>query len=86
MSLDMGHLFSVGSVVLLSMVVQQLAVILVLLQEEMSARPSVPESLFRSVLIPTAVYTESLEVRDCQGPSVLLLHIMLAALGVCLSI
>ena len=59
--------------------------ILVLLQEEMSTRPSIPPSLFRSVLIPIAVYTVSLEVRDCQGPSVLL-HVMLAALGVRLSI
>ena len=38
--LDMGYLFLVGSSVLLSMVVQQLVVILVFLQEEMSAHPA----------------------------------------------
>ena len=36
LSLDMGYLFLVGSSILLLMVVQQLAVILVLSQEEMS--------------------------------------------------
>ena len=41
LSLDMGYILSVGSSVLLSIVVQLLVVILVLLQEEMSARPSI---------------------------------------------
>ena len=45
------------------MVVQQLVVILVLLQEKMSTCPSIPPSLCRSVLIPIAIYTISLEVR-----------------------
>ena len=40
LSLDMWYLFLVGSSVLLLMAVQQLAVILVLLQEEGSAQPS----------------------------------------------
>ena len=39
-----GVSFLVGPSVLLSMVVQQLVVILVLSQEEMSARPSTPPS------------------------------------------
>ena len=40
LSFDVGYLFLVGSNVLLSMVVQQLVVILVFLQMEMSAHPS----------------------------------------------
>ena len=44
LSLDMGCLFLVGSSVLLLTAVQQLAVILVLLQEEGSAQPSTPPS------------------------------------------
>ena len=54
LSLDMGHLSLVSSSVLLSMVVQQLAVILVLLQEEMNAHPFTlplePEALLLAVL------------------------------------
>ena len=42
LSVDMGDLFLVGSSILLSMAVQQLVVILVLLQEEMSACPTLP--------------------------------------------
>ena len=42
LSLDMGCIFVVGSSILLSMVVQQLVVILVLLQKEMSACPILP--------------------------------------------
>ena len=45
LSLDVQYLFLVGSSVLLSMVVQQLVAVLVLSQEEMSARPSTPPSL-----------------------------------------
>ena len=43
LSLDMGYLFLVGSIILLQMVVQQVAAIFVLLQE-MSPHPSVPPS------------------------------------------
>ena len=54
LSLDMGDLFFlVGSSILLSMVVQQLAVILVLLQEEVSACPSTLPSWTES---PTIIY------------------------------
>ena len=42
--LDMEYLFLVGSSFLPLMVVQQLVVILVLSQEEMSTRPSTPPS------------------------------------------
>ena len=44
LSLNMGHLFLVGSSDFLLEMVQQLVAILVLLQEEMSARPSTPQS------------------------------------------
>ena len=40
--LDMGYLFLLGSSVLLSMVVQKLIAILELLEEVMSACPTVP--------------------------------------------
>ena len=40
LSLNVKYLFLVGSSILLSMVVQQLIVILMLSKEEMSARPS----------------------------------------------
>ena len=42
--LDVGYLFLVGSSILLSMVVQQLIVILVLSQEELHACPFTPLS------------------------------------------
>ena len=42
--LDMEYIFLIGSNILLSMVVQQLVVILVLSQDEMSARSSTPPS------------------------------------------
>ena len=40
--LGMGYLFLVGSNILLSMVVQQLVVILVFSQDKMSTRPTLP--------------------------------------------
>ena len=46
--LDMGYLFLVGSSILLSLVVQQLVVILVFSQKEMSARHSTLPSWIRS--------------------------------------
>ena len=49
LSLNMGHLFLVGSSDFLLVMVQQLVAILVLLQEEMSARPSTPQSWTRSL-------------------------------------
>ena len=42
--LDVEYLFLVDSGILLSMIVQQLVVILVLSKEEMSAHPSTPPS------------------------------------------
>ena len=44
LSLDMGYLFLVGLSIVLSMVVEQLVVILVLLQEEMRTCPSIAPS------------------------------------------
>ena len=46
LSLDTEYLFLVDSCILLLMVVSQLVVILVLLQEKMSARPSTPQGRF----------------------------------------
>ena len=54
MFLDVGYLFFVGSNILLSMVVQQLVVILLFSQEKMNAHSStLPSgSLFSIALIP----------------------------------
>ena len=49
--LDVGHLFLVGSNILLSMVVQQRVVILEFSQEKMTARPPTPPSWIPSKFI-----------------------------------
>ena len=48
-----GIFFSVGSNILLSMVVQQLVAVLEFSQEKMSACPSIPPSCLLTIIVPT---------------------------------
>ena len=64
--LDAGYLFLVGSNILLSMVVQQLFVILVFSQE-MSAWSSTPPSLYPSDKIPWTGHKTHLQISAGHG-------------------